>query len=148
MAHATTRVLIGLGLSLVCLVSLGRPAAAQDDTTGTVRFASRSIALGIGISRGEGVLEWRGKKYVFTINGLSVADIGISSLTARGEVKNLRRIEDFPGNYVAATAGGVVGGGAGAAAFRNQNGVEMAVTATGRGLRLTVAGAGVDISLK
>ena len=143
-----TKVLTVLGLSLVCLVSLGRPAAAQSDTTGTIHFASRSIALGIGVSRGEGVLEWRGKKYVFNITGLSVADIGISSLTARGEVKNLNRIEDFPGNYVAATAGATIGGGGGVAALRNQNGVEMAVTATGRGFRLTVAGAGVDVSLK
>ena len=75
-------------------------------------------------------------------------DVGISRVTARGKVSNLRQIQDFPGNYVAATVGGTVGGGAGVAALRNQNGVEIAITGTGRGVRFTVGGAGVDIRLK
>src|SRR5262245_33074272 len=148
MVNKTAQLLIGLGLTLVCLVSMAPPASTQDDTTGTVRIDSRSIALGIGVSWGDGVLDYRGKTYVFTVRGLSVLDLGISRVSARGEVKNLRRIEDFPGNYVAATAGATVGGGGGVAALRNQNGVQMALTATGRGVRLTVAGAGLDVQLK
>jgi hypothetical protein len=148
MVHATTKLLIALGLGLACLVSLAEPPAAQSDTTGRLTFASRSVALGIGVSWGDGVLEWRGGTYVFTISGLSVADLGIARVNGRGEVRNLRRIEDFPGNYVAAAAGGVVGGGAGAAVLRNQNGVEIAVTSTSQGVRFTVAGAGVDVRLK
>jgi hypothetical protein len=146
--HGTAKLLIALALSLSALVSMAAPAATQDDTTGTIIFSSRSVALGIGVSWGDGVLEWRGKTYVFTLSGLSVADLGISRITARGQVANLRRIEDFPGNYVAATAGATVGGGGGAAALRNQNGVEIAITGTARGVRFTVAGAGVDIRLK
>jgi len=84
MAHTTTKVLIALGLGLVCVVSLGRPATAQDDTTGTIRFASRSIALGIGVSWGDGVLEYQGKTYVFTVSGLSVVDLCCDPEPRRG----------------------------------------------------------------
>jgi len=148
MVLKTVKLLTVLGVGLVWLVSMARPAATQDDTTGRISIDTRSIAIGIGVSWGDGVLEYRGKTYVFSVSGLSVLDLGISRASARGEVKNLRKIEDFPGNYVAATAGATVGGGGGVAALRNQNGVEMALTATARGVRLTVAGAGLDVRLK
>ncbi|HKB36815.1 MAG TPA: hypothetical protein VKD72_10190, partial [Gemmataceae bacterium] len=109
---------------------------------------SKSIALGIGVSWGDGVLEYRGKKYPFTVEGLSVVDLGISKVTARGDVKNLKKVEDFAGNYVAAGAGATVGGGAGVAALKNQNGVEMALTATTQGVKFALATAGIDIKLK
>ena len=57
-----------------------------------------------------------------------------------------------------AAAGAVVGGGAGAAVLRNQNGVEIALTATvvvrelyhyhGAQVRLAMAGSGMNIKLK
>lgn len=144
----TAKLLTVFGVGLVCLVSTALPVATQEDTTGKISIDTRSVALGIGVSWGDGVLEYRGKTYVFSVSGLSVLDLGISRVSARGEVKNLRRIDDFPGNYVAATAGGVVGGGGGVAALRNQNGVEIALTATASGVRLSVAGAGLDIRLK
>ncbi len=59
-----------------------------------------------------------------------------------------KKVEDFAGNYTAAVAGGAVGGGSGVAALKNQNGVEMALTATGQGVKLSLAGAGVTIKLK
>jgi hypothetical protein len=49
---------------------------------------------------------------------------------------------------VAAAAGAVVGGGAGAAAMRNQNGVELVLTATAQGVRFAIPAGGVDIKLK
>ena len=47
-----------------------------------------------------------------------------------------------------AAAGGVAGGGAGVAALKNQNGVEMGQTATAQGVRLSIAQGGVGVKLK
>ena len=41
-----------------------------------------------------------------------------------------------------------MGGGAGAAALKNQNGVEMGLTATGQGIKLSIARGGVTLKLK
>ena len=84
----------------------------------------------------------------FTLDGLSVVDLGVSSVTATGNVANLKSLADFSGNYVQAGAGAVVGGGAGAAVLRNQNGVEIALTATAQGVRFALSSTGVNVKLK
>jgi hypothetical protein len=124
-----------LGLSLASLFTAISTAPAQTDTKGKVTLESKSVALGIGVSWGDGILEYRGKKYPFTVEGLSVLDLGVAKVSATGVVSNLKKLEDFNGNYVLAAAGAGVGGGAGAAALKNQNGVEMALTATGQGVQ-------------
>ena len=140
--------LAGLGLGLATLCSATSTAPAQGDTSGKVTLESTSIAIGVGVSWGDGVLEYRGQKYPFTVKGLSVMDLGVSKVTARGVVQNLNKLEDFSGNYVLAGAGASVGGGEGVAALKNQNGVEMALTATGQGIRLSLPHGGVDTKLK
>ena len=137
---------IGLGLAVVAGSTVA--IAAKNDTTGTVTVESKSVALGIGVSWGDGVLTFRGKTHKFSVDGLSVVDLGISKASARGTVKNLKNLEDFSGNYVAAGAGATVGGGAGAIALKNQNGVEMKLTATTQGVKLALATAGINIKLK
>jgi hypothetical protein len=67
------------------------------------------------------------RKTTGTVEGLSVLDLGVAKVTARGEVKGLKKIEDFNGNYALVAAGGAAGGGAGSALLKNQNGVEMAL---------------------
>ena len=123
-------------------------AGAQGDTTGTVSIESKTIAIGIGVSWGDGVLVYRGNRYPFTVDGLSVVDLGVSKVTAAGNVANLKNLADFSGNYVQAGAGAVVGGGTGAAVLRNQNGVEIALTATAQGVRFALPKGGMDIKLK
>ncbi len=135
----------------LCLVSLAvgmSTISAQEATTGKVTLESKSVAIGVGVSWGDGVLEYRGKKYPFTVEGLSVIDLGVSKVSARGDVKNLKKVEDFAGTFVAAGAGATVGGGAGVAALKNQNGVEMSLAATTQGVKFALAGAGVTVKLK
>jgi hypothetical protein len=152
----TTRRLMVLAVTLTSLMAgcaerapapVAAGAGAQGDTTGKVTLESTSIALGVGVSWGDGTLEYRGRAYKFSIKGLNLLDLGVSKVTARGEVSKLNKLEDFSGNYVAAAAGAVVGGGAGAAAMRNQNGVELVVTATAQGVRFAIPAGGVDIKL-
>jgi hypothetical protein len=137
-----------LGFGLACLVAARDTAFSQGDTNGTVTVESKSIAVGVGVSWGDGVLEYRGQKYPFTVEGLSVLDLGVAKVSAHGKVANLKKLEDFNGTYAVAGTGAAVGAGAGAAALKNQNGVEMGLTATGQGVKLSIAQGGVTFKLK
>jgi len=143
-----TVILKVFGLCLVSLVVGMSAISAQEATSGKVSLESKSVAVGVGVSWGDGILEYQGKKYPFTVQGLSVVDLGVSKVSARGDVKSLKKVEDFAGTYTAAGAGAAVGGGAGVAVLKNQNGVEMKLTATTQGVKFALAGAGVDVKLK
>ena len=144
----STAILKVIGLCLVSLVVGMSTISAQEAANGKVTLESKSVAIGIGVSWGDGVLEYKGKKYPFTVEGLSVVDLGVSKVSARGDVHNLAKVQDFEGTYTAAGAGGTVGGGAAVATLKNQNGVEMGLTATTQGVKFALAGAGVSIKLK
>jgi hypothetical protein len=136
------------GFGLAFLIVGMATVSAQNATTGKVTIESKSVAVGVGVSWGDGVLEFRGKKYPFTVQGLSVVDLGVSKVSAKGDVTSLKKVEDFAGTYTAAGAGGTVGGGMAVAALKNQNGVEMKLTATTQGVKFALAGAGVTVKLK
>jgi hypothetical protein len=114
---------------------------------GTVSLSATSLAAGIGWVWGSGKLQYHGKERPFKISGLSVVDAGISTSTASGEVYNLTRLQDFGGNYTVATAGIALGGGAGASYLKNEHGVVIKLVETTQGLRFTLAGEGVKITL-
>jgi hypothetical protein len=131
--------------AFVCVSGL---AAADEKPSGTVSMESKSVALGVGVSWGDGKLHYKGKTYTFSIKGLSVIDLGVSKVSARGKVYHLNRAEDFAGNYAAAEAGAAVGGGMGVVTLKNQNGVVMELSSTQTGVKLTAAGEGLDVKLK
>ena len=144
----SVRRIVGFGLTTGVALLFAVAVSAQDAPVGKVNIESRSVALGVGVSWGDGKLVYEGKEYPFSVNGLSVADLGISKVSATGQVYHLKSVSDFSGNYVAAEAGAVIGGGGGAIALRNQKGVVMQLTGTGTGVQLTLAGKGVDVKLK
>ena len=131
-----------------CLVPMTGIVAASEAPSGTVAITSKSIAIGVGISWGEGVLTFQGKKYPFKMKGLSVVDLGISSLSVAGDVYGLKKLEDFEGKYLSGKAGVAVGGGAEVTHMKNQNDVVMKVKATQQGVKLTLAPEGVSIEFK
>ena len=65
-----------------------------------------------------------------------------------GRMMALKKLADFSGNYVAGEASAAVGGGAGVVTMKNQNGVVMQMKGVGTGVKLTLAGKGVDVKLK
>jgi len=132
----------------VALLGLGGNAAADDRASGTVTIESKSVALGIGVSWGDGTLHFQDKTHAFSVRGLSVADVGFAKVSARGEVFHLENLEDFAGTYAAVQAGVAIGGGMSAAALRNQNGVVLELTSTQTGLKFTLAGEGIEVKLK
>jgi len=115
------------------------------ETTGKVSIESMSVAAGLGYAWGNGVLEFRGEKYPFTVTAFSILDVGVAKVFANGDVFNLKNAEDFEGMFMAAIAGASLGGGAGAAAMQNQNYVSMVWTATNQGLNFSMAHAGLNV---
>jgi hypothetical protein len=99
----------------------------------TLELSEGSVAVGVGWSWGKGTLTYKGKKYPVKVDGLSVGEIGVTRATARGSVFDLKKLDDFNGTYTAGGAGATIGGGAGAAIMRNQNGVVIEMTSTHAG---------------
>ena len=116
--------------------------------SGKVSITSTSIAAGIGVSWGDGTLNFNGKDYKFSIQGLTLVDFGISRAEAVGDVYNLTDASKFEGNYVAGEAGFALAGGMGGMALRNQNGVIMHLRSVTTGAKLQLGPSGMNIKLK
>ena len=52
--------------------------------SGLVTLNMKSVAVGVGSTQGDGVLNFQGKSYPFSISGLSLVDVGISNFTGAG----------------------------------------------------------------
>jgi len=131
-------------LGVVLSIARAQEKAADARLT----LSKTSVAAGIGLSWGGGTLTYKGKDYEVEVQGLSVGDVGISNIEARGNVYNLKKLEDFDGNYTAASAGLTVGGGASATTMQNQNGVLVEIISTTKGLKFTLAASGVRMRIK
>ena len=136
-------------VTLTAFLLLSGFAAAQDKKPdATLSMSEGQVAVGIGFSWGKGVLTYQGKEYPFKVNGLSVVDVGITKATSSGKVYNLKKLEDFNGNYTAASAEGTMAGGAGVLKMKNQNGVEIELLSTTQGVNLKLSVEGVKIQLE
>ena len=114
----------------------------------TLMMSEGQVALGRGWSWGKGTLSYKGKKYEFKVDGLSVIDVGITKATSKGKVFNLKKIEDFNGIYTAMAAEGTLAGGAGVTKMKNQNGVVIELVSTTQGANIKLAAEGVKFAIK
>ena len=89
-----------------------------------------------------------GETYRFSVNGLTVGDVGISTISAVGNVYNLNSPSDLAGNYAAVGAGVTVGGGGGGVSMQNQKGVRIELYTVQQGLQLTIGPQGFNIEMK
>jgi hypothetical protein len=134
---------------LVLVFGLGTTVAAQTlEPSGTVSIATTSIAVGIGVNWGDGVLSTGGKRYSFEVQGLEVGAVGVSNVQASGQVYHLRQVGNFEGTYVAVTGDAALGVGAGVLTMRNQHGVVINLQSTQQGVKLTAGAEGISIKLK
>ena len=95
-----------------------------------------------------GTLGYKGKSYPFSIDGLDVGSVGMSTSTTNGKVYNLKNLQDFNGTYTAIGASATVGGGGSVSTMRNQNGVKMTLGGTSTGLRVKAGVDGLKVQLK
>jgi hypothetical protein len=117
--------------------------------TGQVAVVFTKGGLIVGVGGGEGVLVFRGKRYPFTVSGMSVGfTIGASTTKLVGRALNLSGPGSIEGSYSAIGAGGAVAAGAGGVQLQNANGVILQLSGPKVGAELSAAVGGVTIRLK
>jgi len=139
------RVILGVAVAVIFLFAASLGAQEALPPVGTVTVEYSQFSAGVGVSWGSGVLKFQGKEYPFKIKGLQLAAVGISKVTAVGEVYRLTRVSDFYGKFVAAEAGLALGGGAAGLTMKNQNDILMNLRATNQGVQLNLALEGLSI---
>lgn len=132
--------------SLAAIAGFSTPSRAD---TGDVAVVFTKGGFIVGVGGGEGVLLLRGKKYPFTVSGMSVGfTIGASTTKFVGKALNLRGPASIEGSYAVGGAGGAVAAGAGAVQLQNGNGVILQLTGPRVGAEVSAAVGGVTIRLK
>jgi hypothetical protein len=125
--------------------------ASAQEPDGTVKITRRSVAEGIGLSWGEGALSFKGNSYVFTFRArapLRELDASVSAAELSGQVFNLKKLDDFNGNYKIVEGSDVASAGGTQATLKNQNGVVVNLVSSVAGRKFTLGRDGMDIELK
>ena len=136
-------------LAFISLLVLCTPrSAAAADHTATVSIQTTSVAAGVGVQWGDGIMTYKGKKYSFSLQGLDLVGVGYAQVSAEGTISNLTKLSDFEGVYVAAEAGAAAGSGPATITMKNPNGVVITLHAVQQGAQLKLAAGGVNIEFK
>ena len=130
------------------LLATSTLALAEEKPDATIEFSGRSVAVGVGVTWGQGTLHYQGKAYPFSLTGLSIPNIGANEIQGTGEVYHLTSLEAFSGNYSAVSAGATVADqGESSAAMENLSGVVIRMHSATQGLQLNASIEGVSIKL-
>lgn len=143
---------IGIVLLVIAAMTSGTQAATHESKPdATLRLSGGSFALGIGFRWGSGTLTYKGKDYPVKVNGLSIGKVGMTGVSARGEVFNLKHLQDFNGHYnvgAEGTRGVTIAKGKASSLMSNQAGVIVRLAATQTGLDVNATGGGVDMQIQ
>ena len=140
----------GINVVLVALLVGGAgfstPSRAETGQVAVV-FTKGGFILGVG--GGEGVLVLRGRRYPFTVSGMSVGfTIGASTTRLTGRALNVNGPASIEGSYGAVGASGAVVAGAGGVQLQNANGVILQLSGPKVGAEVSAAVGGVTVRLK
>lgn len=131
---------------LAGVAGFSTPSRAETGQVGVI-FTKGGFIVGVG--GGEGVLILRGKRYPFTVSGMSVGfTIGASTTKLVGRAINLRGPASIEGSYAVAGAGGAIAAGAGGVQLQNNNGVILQLSGPKVGAEVSAAVGGVTIRLR
>jgi hypothetical protein len=124
-------------------------AGEAKQPVGKVSIQEEQIGLILGGSMGGGTLTFEGKEYPFKLTGLSAGlNVGVSKMSAAGEIYDLAKVSQFPGTYTKLDASIALGGGMGGLRLKNQNGVIMTLHSRTKGLDLNLGTvSGVTITM-
>ena len=141
-------VAVVVGLSGCNSTGVGPQSVAGMQPVGTVDMQEVQAAyLGSG-STGSGTLFFNGQSYPFSVGGVGVGGIGLSTIDARGEVYGLQTVGSFPGTYAEARYGFALGTAtAGDLWLQNEKNVILHLKAKREGLMLSLGGSAVTISM-
>lgn len=134
---------------LVLALAFGALAAREEPLypVGSLTMEATTVAAGLGFNWGDGTLKFQGKEVKFKVKGLDVAAVGISRITATGDVYNLKSVADLAGTYTQAGAGIAIAGGVKGLLARNQKGVVIDLKAVQQGVQFNLGVGGFTIEL-
>jgi len=133
-------------LGSLASAGLATPTLAETGAVGVI-FTKGGFIVGVG--GGQGVLTFRGKKYPFTVSGMSVGfTIGASTTKFVGRALNMRNPGDLAGSYAAGGAGAALAAGAGGVQLQNANGVILQLSGPKVGAEVSAAVGGVTITMQ
>jgi hypothetical protein len=125
-----------------------RDPGAPGPVTGTITMTAQGAAVGVGYTWGDGTLRFGGHRYPFSVQGVTIADVGYSKVVGHGRVYKLHRLQDFSGTYVASSGEATAGNGIGGQILENSNGVQIRINDVTRGARLQGSADGIKLTLK
>ena len=144
-----SKVSVGQEVEALYQQSLAISVVPAPKVSGTVKMNIKAVALGIGLEWGGGTLTmFDGTTHDFKVSGLTLADVGFAGVETSGDVYGLVEANDLEGVFLAGQAGGALVGGGAAVAMKNRNGVVMKLRSKQKGVRLTLAGEGLKVTLK
>ena len=125
-------------------------AADVKQPVGKVSIEEKQFGLLLGGSAGSGTLTFQGKKYPFKLKGLSAGlNVGISKMSAIGEVYDMKEVSQFPGTFTKLEASIALGGGVGGQRLKNENGVIMNLHSRTKGLGLNLGNmSGITVTME
>jgi hypothetical protein len=132
---------------MLAMALLGLPAPSQAQT-GTVHVEVTKAGFIVGVGGGRGVLTYQGRRYPFTVGGMSLgATFGASKTQLVGRALNLRHPMDLAGTYSALGGGVALAGGVASVRLQNAKGVVLELQGRKVGLELSVNLSGVEIKM-
>lgn len=135
-------------IAFVALAGLAAAPAARAETA-RIEFSVLKAGWVIGGSGGSGVLYFHGKRYPFTIGGISGGFVfGASETHFRGTVYGIRGPYDVAGVYGAGGIGAAVGIGAQGIVLHNEKGAELHLIGNQIGLQINADLSGFSISMR
>ena len=144
------QIFLNLALAAMLLFTVSAAVAQPTDpyTYGEVTIEAKQVAAGVGWTWGGGALKFKGKTYNFDIKGLNVAAVGISKVSSKGDVYNLKDASDLAGTYVTAGVGAAVIKGKAGLVMRNDKGVVINLLSDQTGAQLSLGTDGLKITMK
>lgn len=142
-----------VAVAFVLLSVAAVPAAAQNTYEPWAQIQTTSAMIGIGGQSGAGRLNLPNLgtncSYTFQVSGFGAGvQVGVSKVSASGPVKNLTRLEDFPGDYGATEGQATVIGGGGGISMKNKaNNVAINLASQTAGLNIGFSGSGMTVNM-
>lgn len=144
------QIFLNLAMAVILLFTVSAVVAQPQDPypIGEVTIEAKQVAAGVGWTWGQGTLKFKGKTSHFAIKGLNVAAVGISKISSKGDVYNLKDASDLAGTYVTAGAGAAVIKGKAGLVMRNDKGVVINLLSDQTGAQLSLGTDGLKITMK
>ncbi|POF62834.1 hypothetical protein [Novacetimonas maltaceti] len=126
--------------ALMIPLLLGVTTRAQAQCTradAVIDMSARQVGIGIGYLWGHGTLSDRTHVYRFTVRGGGALSLGGASLSGRGCVRNLARVQDFNGTYWTVGGTATLHRGTAGIVMENGRGIDIDFHARTRGAQLS-----------